>query len=102
MLRTNARQVVECAFGILSSKWRLLLKAIEVNPDRADVIIKCICLLHNIIIDKEGIHDLSTEIRRPLNENRNRFMTAGENRNASRARYVRETLKNYFYQNRYI
>jgi len=99
---TNARQVVECAFGILSSKWRLLLKAIEINPDRADGIIKCICLLHNIIIDKEGIHDLSTEIRRPLNENRNRFMTAGENRSASRARYVRETLKNYFYQNRYI
>lgn len=46
---TNARQFVECAFGILSSKWRLLLEAIEVNPDRVDVIIKCICLFHNIM-----------------------------------------------------
>lgn len=47
----------------------------------------------------EGIHDLSTEIQRLLNENRSKFMTPGENRSASRAHYVRETLKNYFYQN---
>jgi len=58
---TNARQVVECAYGILNSKWRLFLKAIEVNPDRADNIIKCICLLHNIIFDKKGINELSAE-----------------------------------------
>lgn len=51
MRLSRTRQVVECAFGIMASKWRLLLKAIEVTPDRADVIIKCICLLHNIIID---------------------------------------------------
>lgn len=96
---SNARQVVECAFGILSSKWRLLLKAIEVNPNRADVIVKCICLLHNIIIDKEGIHDLPTELPQLQNENRNRFMTAGENRSATRAHNIRDTLKNYFCQN---
>lgn len=27
-----ARQVVECAFGITTSKWKLLTKAIEIQP----------------------------------------------------------------------
>ena len=93
---TNARQTVECAFGILTSKWRLLLKAIEVNPDRADNIIKCVCLLHNIIIDKEGALSIDTPPRQ--NENRNSFMTAGENRSATRAHNIRDALKNYFSQ----
>jgi hypothetical protein len=44
----KARQVIECAFGITSRKWRLLQKAIEVKTDFVDKIIKCICLLHNI------------------------------------------------------
>lgn len=96
---TNARQVVECAFGILSSKWRLLLKAIEVNPDRADVIIKCICLLHNVIIDEEGIQNMPTETPCQANVNRNIFMTAGEKRSATRAHNIRDALKNYFCRN---
>ena len=63
----KARQVIGCAFGIMSSKWRLLLSTIEITkPDDIDCIIKCICLLHNIVIDKEGeatpfaCHELST------------------------------------------
>lgn len=51
---SRARQVVEYAFGIMCSKWRLLYKSIEVNPTETDKIVKCICLLHNIVIDKEG------------------------------------------------
>jgi hypothetical protein len=66
----KARQVVERSFGILSSKWRLLLKLTEVNPERADGIIQCISLLHNIIIDKEGIHHLPAQIE-PNNRNVN-------------------------------
>ena len=50
------RQTVECAFGIISNKWRILLKALEVTPERADNIVKCICLLHNITIDLSLIH----------------------------------------------
>lgn len=97
---SNARQVVECAFGIMSSKWRLLLKAIEVNPERADVIIKCVCVLQNIIIDKEGIHDLPETPRQRNDSTRdNRFMNVGENRSSRRAHNIRNTFKEYFSHN---
>ena len=57
---SRARRCVECAFGILTAKWRLLNKAIETNVNKAERIVRCICLLHNIIIDLEGTtHDHS-------------------------------------------
>lgn len=37
---SKARQVIECTFGIITNKWRLLQKAIDVNPDFADKIVK--------------------------------------------------------------
>jgi hypothetical protein len=48
---SRARRCVECAFGILTAKWRFLNKAIETKADR---IVKFICLLHNINIDLGG------------------------------------------------
>ncbi|KAB0790263.1 hypothetical protein PPYR_15401 [Photinus pyralis] len=51
---SRARRLVECAFGIITSKWRILKTEIELAPDKVDLIVKCICLLHNIIIDLEG------------------------------------------------
>ena len=48
---SRTRRCVECAFAILTAKWRLLNKAIETKAER---IVRCICLLHNIIIDLEG------------------------------------------------
>ena len=51
---SRARRCVECAFGILTAKWRLFNKAIETNVNKAERIVRCICLLHNIIIDLEA------------------------------------------------
>ena len=59
---SRARRCVECAFGILQAKWRLLNKAIKTKVNKAERIVRCICLLHNIIIDLEGItHDQSVQ-----------------------------------------
>ena len=44
----------ECAFSILFSKWRILSGCIETYPENADAIIKSVCVLHNLVIDKEG------------------------------------------------
>jgi hypothetical protein len=51
---SRARRCVECAFGILTEKWRSLNKATEMNVNTAERIVRCICLLHNIIMDLEG------------------------------------------------
>lgn len=81
---SRARKTVECSFGIITAKWRLLSKCIETNINTADNIIKCICVLHNTIIDKEGFErhltgvstgfsDRNNEghIGRPLNDAKN-------------------------------
>ena len=51
---SRGRRCVECAFGILTAKWRLLNKAIETNVNKAERTVRCICWLHNIIIGLEG------------------------------------------------
>jgi hypothetical protein len=52
---SRARRVVECA-----SKWRILDKAIETKVDTGVEIVKGIALLHNIIIDVEGLRESSS------------------------------------------
>jgi len=57
---SRARRCVECAFVILTAKWQLLNKAIEMNVNKAERTVRCICLLHDIIIDLERTtHDPS-------------------------------------------
>jgi hypothetical protein len=52
-LLSRGRRVVEIAFGILAGKWRLLNKPIETS-NMADRTVKCVCALHNTVIDREG------------------------------------------------
>jgi len=47
----RARRCVMCAYGILTAKWQLLNKAIEKNVNKTERIVRCVCLLHNIITD---------------------------------------------------
>nr|CAI5852404.1 unnamed protein product [Callosobruchus analis] len=51
---SRARKTIECTFGIMVAKWRLLSKPIETHEKTADDMIKAICILHNTILDREG------------------------------------------------
>ena len=59
---SRARKTVECALGILYSKWRIISKAIETEVELPDNIVKCICVLHNTIIEKEGVERHLTDV----------------------------------------
>ena len=56
---SRGRRVVGSAFGILAEKWRILNKPIKTYPTMADRIVKCICVLHNTVIDREGLDEES-------------------------------------------
>jgi len=56
--QSRGRRVVESAFGILADKWRILNKPIETS-NMADRTVKCICVLHNTVTDREGVDEAS-------------------------------------------
>lgn len=95
---SRCRRTVECAFGIMAAKWRLLNKPIETNPEKGDLIVKCLSLLHNIIIDREGVFQ-SNVLQAELIQEHNK--TGGDksrvnNRSTNMACDVRDTFKVYF------
>ena len=43
------RRIVESAFGVLASRWRIFHTKIAVKPDTVNKIVKATCLLHNML-----------------------------------------------------
>lgn len=50
----RARRYVECAFGILSNKWRVFHCPIKLQPDFAVLIVNACIVLHNYVRDRDG------------------------------------------------
>lgn len=48
---SRARRVVENAFGIMTSKWRVLSRTMTCNPERAKKIVSACTALHNYFMD---------------------------------------------------
>ena len=100
---SRGRRVVESACGILAGKWRILNKPIEISPNMADRTIKCICVLHKTVIDREGLDEasllelqnqedsFSTNLDEP-----ERQVTRSNNGSNLRARRVRDAFTVYF------
>lgn len=97
---SRARTVVERTFGILASKWRILRKDIETSLDHAEHIVQCICVLHNVIIDKDG-PPTATLMELERGENSSSLTACFENDRSNtsssrRAINTREAFKTYF------
>lgn len=52
---SRARRNVESAFGILSNKWSIFHKAINVDLPFAITLIKTCCALHNFVRSRDGV-----------------------------------------------
>lgn len=53
---SRARRNVECAFGILSNKWKIFNKPINGNLDLSILVVKTCCALHNFIRTRDGFN----------------------------------------------
>lgn len=96
---SRARNCVECAFGIMNAKWRILMKPIETTPEFADIIVKAICILHNVIIDQEGL-DLQLQEAAELNMGVQRNQNYFNNISTKTGAFVRTHFMKYFNKNK--
>jgi len=46
--------MVECAFGILASKWRIFHRPLDETPQFCDSIVKACCILDNFVRRNDG------------------------------------------------
>uniref|UniRef100_A0A2M4CSQ9 DDE Tnp4 domain-containing protein n=1 Tax=Anopheles darlingi TaxID=43151 RepID=A0A2M4CSQ9_ANODA len=51
---SQARTVVDRAFGILTSNWKVFSKPIDCKPEIADAIVKATCCLHNFLLEQNS------------------------------------------------
>lgn len=51
---SRARRHIECAFGILVNKWRILHHPLNVSVEFTEDIVKACCILHNFVRKRDG------------------------------------------------
>lgn len=49
---SRARRYIECTFGIMTNKWRIFHRPLNVGTDFAEEIVKTCCILHNFVRSK--------------------------------------------------
>ena len=87
----RARNKVECTFGILANKWRILHRPLDVNTEFCDAIIKACCILHNFVLKHEGINFDDT-----LYESNMQGIARVGTRGNMRGKGVRDQFASYF------
>jgi len=88
---SRARQYIECTFGILTNKWRVLHTRLLVETEFAVLITKACCVLHNYVRRKDSfnIEDTLNCTLQSINEKK------GVGNSSSDAKNVREYFVNY-------
>lgn len=57
---TRARRFIECSFGILTNKWRIFHRPLNVDLELANDIIKAGVILHNFVRKRDGFKHRDT------------------------------------------
>ncbi|XP_052749760.1 uncharacterized protein LOC113516427 [Galleria mellonella] len=89
----RARRCVKYAFGILTSKWRVLHTPIATNVNTIIAIVKVVCILHNFVIAREQVQyaHISRRTSTTLTSTRNQIITVSNS-----GKTAKENFKNYF------
>lgn len=111
---SRARRVVENAFGICASRFRVLRSAVEIHPDRMVKVVLAICALHNFLITKKSVYASTADFDRETATNASVGVVPGawradvedqlpsiraqshQGRQASSAQIIRDEFKTYF------
>lgn len=89
----RARRYVECAFGILSNKWRIFHRAINVSKEFAKDIVKASVVLHNLVRDRDGYRPQDLYVTKDLRDLPRAIITP---RGGRRANDIRDDFSTYF------
>ena len=111
---SRARRIVENAFGILSSRFRILLRTLELDVENSMEVVRACLALHNYLITKKDKAYVTSGFMDSENSNGNVVpglwrnlidnqeictLTSNQSERPSslNARDIRNTLKEYFY-----
>jgi hypothetical protein len=88
---SEARRVVENAFGILTQKFRLFYGRIQLSPENADKVVFAACVLHSYLRNDASLEDCVIENRYSVTTFHRSVGSASEE-----AMSVREKYRQYF------
>lgn len=60
---SRGRKSIECAFGIMNSKFRIIKSQVSHKKEKIDTLVKALCILHNFIRTHDGIHSTSQQLQ---------------------------------------
>lgn len=86
----RARRMIESTFGILTNKFRIFHRPLNVNTDLAIDIVKCCCALHNFIRVRDGYQHQDTLVIHGLADANNSILSTHTGND------VRDHYANYF------
>nr|CAH7717057.1 unnamed protein product [Callosobruchus chinensis] len=92
---SRARRLVECGFGILANRWRILLNKIHLGPEKVELITLTRVVLHNYLATEnlrytEGVYESD------FDSTLNQLLQQVGNHSTTLSRDIREEFKNYF------
>lgn len=90
----RARRYVECAFGILSNKWRIFHRPLNLSEEFTVKVIKACCVLHNFVRERDGYLFEDTLMITGLEDQPNIAVT--QIRNGPKINEIRGALADYF------
>ena len=89
---SRARRIVENAFGILSARYRLLRRSMNFHPNKVELFVYTICLLHNkLTIPNERNNNIEYNVNSEMNE----LSSFSCNASTGNAREIRDEVSEF-------